>query len=143
MEGRKRNDLGRKCGQSPAITTFCQSVCSQRCFLSHRNLMAFPLSSFQTSTILSSPSPPTLPAEILCLRFLPSLFCSSSCWPGEQLTKSKDGAPALSPSSATASSNSPLPPLHSSLVWPPALASLSAAPTQSWPKPLSLSSSSS
>lgn len=59
----------------------------------------------------------------------------SNCWPGEQLTKPKAGAPGSGPgpSSATASSYFRPPSSPRSLLWPLALAPLSAAPAQPWP----------
>lgn len=62
-----------------ALTTFCQSVCSQCCFLSHRNLMAFPLSSFQTSATTLYPSLLSRLFNLCrCAIFSPVLFFSIS-----------------------------------------------------------------
>lgn len=149
-----------------ALATFCQSVCSQLCFLSHRNLMTFPLSSFQTSSatfhpphsqvlsslsiavqlfptrILSLPltfhspnrkSSLKFPHSLLLLLPLlstPPVALPSSCWPGEQLTKSKSWGPWFWPWIQHRLCHSPLP--ASFLLWPLALAPLFAAPAQTW-----------
>lgn len=129
--------------------------------------MAFPLSSFQTSTttttsasislfslyryaifplfLLSISSP--FPASLLKFSLRAVLPCylpsrsslrPSSCWPGEQLTKSKAGAPGSGPVSSPATAPSYSQPRSPSLLWPLALAPLSAAPAQPWPCLLAL-----
>lgn len=60
----------------------------------------------------------------------PPLSLPSSCWPGEQLTKSKGWGPWFWPRLQHQLCHSPLP--TSFLLWPLALAPLSAAPAQTW-----------
>lgn len=73
---------------------------------------------------------PHSPVLLLPLLSTPPFSLPSSCWPGEQLTKSKGWGPWFWPRLQHQLCHSPLP--TSFLLWPLALAPLSAAPAQTW-----------